>query len=285
MKPAQVVKSLSVIETSITVSDTSSPVDLLSNETGLAKARIKDAMTKGAVWLKRSGKEKRVRRARFQLSAGDVISLYYDPDILASSPPSPELTSDKKDYSIWYKPAGLLSSGSRFGDHHAIDRWIEKNLDRPSFLVHRLDRFTSGLMVIAHKKSTAANLSQQFQQRATRKVYQAIVVGELTESKTIRIDLDGKRATSHVAPIESNERFTLVNVDIETGRKHQIRRHLAEIGYPVVGDRQYGRAHEFALQLVATEIGFTCPNTSESLLFCLEAKQQLSLNLMAKLSL
>lgn len=242
-------------------------VDALSTATGLPRARIKDAMSKGAVWVQRGAKPVRLRRASRVLNAGEELAIYYNVAILAERPPEPVLVADRTTYSVWNKPAGMFASGSRYGDHHSIVRYVECYWDRPSLLVHRLDRYTRGLMVIAHARRVAAELSRQFRERTTRKVYRAEVVGELREACTVDVPLAGKPARSHVAPLQVLDETTLVEVVIESGRKHQIRQHLAHLGHPVVGDALYGGAQHPDLQLTAVELGFDCPLNGERVVF------------------
>lgn len=234
-------------------------VDFLHAKTGLSKTRIKDAMSKGAVWLNHQGENRRLRRGSRELEIGDGVAIYYNPEVLAASPPTPELICDQKSYSVWYKPAGLLSSGSRFGDHHSIVRWVEIDLQRSSYTVHRLDRSTRGLILIAHNKSTAGHLARQFRERLVRKRYQARIEGRLEERCTLTVEIDGKPAVTHVMPENIRAEDSDVDVVIETGRKHQIRRHLAGIGHPVIGDTMYGSAEVPDLQLIAVALGFHCP--------------------------
>jgi tRNA pseudouridine32 synthase/23S rRNA pseudouridine746 synthase len=239
-------------------------VDEIHVETGISKSRIKDAMTKGAVWMTRNGKTRRIRRAKSRVEPGDELAIYYSEKILSDVPPEPKLIEDRNQYSVWYKPAGLLSSGSRYGDHCAINRWIEKAWQKPVFLVHRLDRFATGLIVVAHGKHAAAQLSRQFKDRETIKIYRVIVRGSPETDFTISQELDGKEAISHVRRLASHEGTSLLSVKIETGRKHQIRRHLADAGFPVLGDRQYGDGSYPQLQLCAVGLGFNCPDTGEA---------------------
>lgn len=241
---------------SITANGEQSTAAQLSDATGLSRTAIKDAMNKGAVWSNKSGRPRRLRRASSILKAGTEISIYYSPDLLRQVPPEPTLIEDQTHYSVWIKPAGILSGGSRFGDHCAIDRLVEKLVDRPTFLVHRLDRFVWGLMVLAHSKNAAAELSGQFQARETEKTYRAVVKGVIANPVTISEPIDDKAAVSHVTPIDHEDDCSLVEVRIETGRKHQIRKHLAGIGHPIIGDRQYGTADAEGIQLASTTLGF-----------------------------
>lgn len=249
----------------IDVSTDGNPVELLAVETGFSKQKIKQYMQKGAVWLTDNKGTHRLRRKSKILRTGSILYLYYDPTVLNEVVDDAILIADDGDYSVWYKPRGMLSQGSKWGDHCAINRWVEQHLEpqRPAFTVHRLDRFASGLILIAHKKKTATLLSDLFQNREINKQYKVIVYGEFpNETVTYQNDIDGKRAVSHVSLLEFNKEnnTSLVQVDIETGRKHQIRIHLSEAGFPVVGDRLYGRGDEEAdLQLTAYKLSFISP--------------------------
>jgi tRNA pseudouridine32 synthase/23S rRNA pseudouridine746 synthase len=249
--------------TDLAVSTETYATDFLAQETGLSKSKIKTTMTRGAVWLKSGSSVKRLRRAKAKLVPGDLVSIYYSPKVLEAVPAKPILVDDQSSFSVWEKPVGLMSGGSRFGDHCSINRVVEQQLDRPTFLVHRLDRYVWGLMVLAHSKSAAAHLSGQFQERKTTKIYHAIVHGKLSEERVINTPVDNKIASSTVKPIGLDADTSLIEVRIETGRKHQIRQHLASIDHPVVGDRQYGSQDVKGIQLAAVELGFKSPLNGE----------------------
>jgi len=255
-----------------------SAVDLLAEATDLSRQHIKQVMQKGAVWLeeKKTGKPRRLRRASKTPAAGDELHLYYDAHVLESIPASPQLVADEGEYSIWYKPYGLLSQGSKWGDHCTIQRWVEQNLtpQRPAFVVHRLDRAATGLMMIAHQKRIASGLAKLFAQREMEKRYQVIVHGQFPESiwpQKIDTDIDGRHARSYAKLLEydAETNHSLLEVRIDTGRKHQIRKHLSDIGFPVVGDRLYGEEGQLEeeggknLQLTASSLAFVCPLTQQ----------------------
>ena len=270
------------IESHITVeSPDQSAVELLHAETGLPKQRIKNAMTQGAVWLTRKGHTQRLRRAKRKLQAGDEVHLYYDAKILAEIPPEPALIADLGDYSVWQKPYGLRSQGSKWGDHCTIGRWVEQHLrpERLAFTVHRLDRAANGLILIAHSKTMAAALSDLFQRRKVEKRYLALVAGDFSsQADVLRVEeaIDDRMAVSEFSLIEVDSKVerSLVDVRIETGRKHQIRRHLADLGFPVIGDRLYGNGEEDGadLQLMAYLLAFRCPIKNERVEYRLESE-------------
>jgi len=249
-------------------------LDLLAEGTGLSKQRIKDAMNKGAVWWTLKGKTLRLRRATKVLYKGSKIQFFYDEQVLARKPETATLIYDGGNYSIWFKPAGMLSQGSQWGDHCSILRWVEVNgqpnegqRQRECFLVHRLDADAMGLIILAHDSQIAAKLSALFQARDMRKFYQAWVVDNCdvpATGLTLNDELDGKSAITHVKKIRMENNKTLLDVHIETGRKHQIRRHLANIGHPIVGDKLYGTKSPSGLQLLAYRLEFICPNTKQA---------------------
>ena len=245
-----------------------SPVDLLQRATGISKQRIKLAMTQGAVWVTRGRNTRRLRRAKRKLQAGDEVHLYYDAKIQSEIPPEPELFADVGGYSVWHKPYGLRSQGSKWGDHCTVARWAERHLqpERPAFVVHRLDRAANGLILVAHSRTIAAALSDLFQKREVEKHYRVLVAGDFSrQPNPIRVaqPIDEKEAVSEFSlqELSADGKQSLVDARIETGRKHQIRRHLAGLGHPVIGDRLYGTGKKDGvdLQLTAYSLAFHCP--------------------------
>lgn len=265
---------LSIIEKHIVIEQAQqNVVDCLEEHTGLSRSRIKHVMQCGAVWLTRARygnsqgntNTQRLRRAKTELRQGDELHLYYSADIIDAEVPPAKLIADEGEYSVWYKPAGMYTQGTKWGDHHTIVRWAEKHLqpERIAKIVHRLDRATSGLIILAHSKKSAALLSQMFQDRKVEKHYRATVhgiFGELGSTKQINDDIDGKHARSDVTVLAVNESNSVLNVHIHTGRKHQVRRHLSECGFPIIGDRLYGTAKQDAqLGLTAVYLQFISP--------------------------
>ncbi len=237
--------------------------------TGFSSQKIKEIMAKGAVWLSRpdSRQPSRIRRVKKTVTPGMTLHLYFDDTVLRQEPAGARLIADESAYSIWYKPYGMYSQGTRWGDHCTVYRWVEQHLNpqRAAYTVHRLDRAANGLMIIAHRKRIAAAFTGMFEKRVIEKRYRAIVHGQIPDAATsipIRTEIDGRSAVSHVQSLQFQPQLkrTLVEVLIETGRKHQIRRHLAEIGYPIVGDRLYSnREDPEDLQLSAHYLSFPCP--------------------------
>ncbi len=237
--------------------------DFIAAKTGLSKGRIKHALNCGALRIKKSrGGFQRVRRATAAVPAGSTLSFHYDENLLAIKPPQPELLLDLQQYSIWFKPPLVLAQGSEWGDHCSLLRLAELHFQqkRQCFLVHRLDREACGLMLVAHTGQMADKLSHLFSSREMEKHYRVRVTGRMPSVEgSITTPLDGKNATTHFRVLEENDSSSLLSVQIETGRKHQIRRHLSEMGHPVLGDARYGESAPGGLHLAAVRLGYQCP--------------------------
>ena len=153
-------------------------------------------------------------------------------------------------------------------------------------IVHRLDKDTSGLIVIAKNDKAHINLSKQIQDRKVKKIYTALVRGVIpedaatinmpigrsnTDRKKMAVRKDGKVAITHIKVMKRYEKYTLIRVKIDTGRTHQIRVHMSEIGYPVVGDEVYSNGkNEFNVHgqmLHSTSLDFVHPITGKQMNF------------------
>lgn len=153
-------------------------------------------------------------------------------------------------------------------------------------IVHRLDKDTSGLIVIAKNDKAHINLSKQIQDRKVKKIYTALVRGVIpedtatidmpiarsnTDRKKMAVRKDGKVAITHIKVKKRYEKYTLIRIKIDTGRTHQIRVHMAEIGYPVVGDEVYSNGkNEFNVHgqmLHSTILDFVHPITGKQMHF------------------
>ena len=155
---------------------------------------------------------------------------------------------------VIYKPAGLSVQTARASEEDVCSKL--KNHLKGDYLgvIHRLDQPVEGLLVFAKDKKSAANLSEQLQSGKLKKSYKAVVLGEIKTSGSdvcymrknasneceIGEGEDFKRAELSYEPVSSEQGTTLLNVEIGTGRFHQIRAQLSHLGYPILGDLKYG---------------------------------------------
>lgn len=226
-----------------------------------SRAQIQRLIREGRVLL-----NGRTVRASHAVRAGDAVDL----EMPAPTPstPAPEalplaVLHDDPDIAVVDKPAGMVvhpAAGHDRGTlvnallHHVTGLSGIGGVQRPG-IVHRLDRGTSGLMVVAKHDAAHAELSRQFADREVDKAYLGLAWGLLNAGRRIdaplgrdpvhrrRISTRARRARSAVTRITGAERLrglTLVTIAIATGRTHQIRVHLASIGHPIVGDALYG---------------------------------------------
>jgi len=254
----------------------------LNQHCSLSNAQLKQAIQQGSLWLTRGKGTQRLRRVKKPLKINDTLHFYYDESVLSQQPNEALLIADLTDYSVWYKPYGMLSQGSKWSDHCTIARWAQTHLtpERAVFIVHRLDRAATGLILVAHSKKATRALSSMFEQHDLEKTYHIIVHGDhrlRPQPDTITKDVNGKSASSHFIHLKYNEisNASLVQVKIDSGRKHQIRIHAESIGMPVIGDRLHGKSKEgcdeesINLQLCAVSLRFICPLSGEQRNFIL----------------
>ncbi|HYR79440.1 MAG TPA: RNA pseudouridine synthase, partial [Candidatus Dormibacteraeota bacterium] len=178
------------------------------------------------------------------------------------------------------KPAGLLSMGSaREKDrtaHRILNEYLKaqtNSLSQQAFIVHRLDRETSGLMLFARNEGVQAALQQNW--KSVTKKYLAVVEGtpssaagtlrdRLLEDKSLRVrrvEKGGELAITHYRVLAEHGKRSILELQLETGRKNQIRVQLAAFGHPIVGDRKYGAKTDSArrLMLHSCELSFSHP--------------------------
>jgi 23S rRNA pseudouridine1911/1915/1917 synthase len=164
-----------------------------------------------------------------------------------------------------FKPAGLLTQGDQSGEPCLMDwvkRWLAERYHKPGKvflgLVHRLDRPVSGVVLFARTSKAASRLSQQFREREVDKRYLVAVEGTLTPARGRLEHFITHREGSRAVQVSNHERsgaksarlrydtrwgdakISVLEVQLETGRKHQIRAQLAHVGHPILGDRLYG---------------------------------------------
>ena len=224
-----------------------------------------------------------------ELKPGDVVQLDRSKHKRAFTSKELDIVFEDPYLLVIDKQPGLLSMANNSRQQTAqtvLNRYLEKGGARnTSHLVHRLDRDTSGLMLYAKDVQTQQSLINGWQQLVTDRRYIALVEGEmeekrgriqswLTEDKRFithssPVDNGGKFAVTHYSVLASSNGYSLVECVLETGRKNQIRVHMADLGHPVVGDHKYGSAADpmRRLGLHAYMLCFTHPVTGKHLRF------------------
>lgn len=197
--------------------------------------------------------------------------------------PPYRLVFEDEDVLVVEKPAGLVTAPTPESDRGDLFDQLRRSGRGPVFLVHRLDLPTSGLLVFARNEAANRALGAAFVRHDVDREYVAVVAGTMSEARTISRPIAGRRAVTHLTPVEALPRATRLLVRLETGRGHQIRIHLAGEGHPVLGDSQHGGevARRFALPpprlaLHARLLGFTHPRSGERVRFEAELPSELA---------
>lgn len=262
----------------------------------LSRTYLQQLITDGALLV-----DGIVRRPSFKMTPGQVVTLELpeveETEIVAEDIPL-DIVFENQDILMVNKAAGMVvhpaaghSSGTMVNAvlFHAPEVSIQGST-RPG-IIHRLDKDTSGIMVVAKSDRAQTSLAEQWMDRKVQKRYLALATG-VVEEDTATIDApigrntvnrqqmaatrSGKDAVTHFTVLERFADCTLLDVTIETGRTHQIRVHLNFIGHAVVGDALYGNkvsarlAEEFGLKrqfLHAASLGFAMPGSGEAKTF------------------
>lgn len=238
----------------------------------------------------------KVVKASYKTKFGDKITIEKQApktiDLVAQDIPIEVLYEDE-DIIVVNKPKGIVvhpANGNPDGTLvNAIMHLCGDSLSgiggeiRPG-IIHRLDKDTSGVLIVAKNDMAHINISNQIKNRETKKLYIALVRGVVKENeatidmpigrskkdrKKMAVTKDGKEAITHFKVLKRYQNYTLLEINIDTGRTHQIRVHLSEIGYPVVGDYVYSNGkNPFNVEgqmLHAKQIEFVHPRTGKKM--------------------
>ena len=275
---------------------------VVREQTGVSWSRARNLCSEGRVTVD----GERCLDPAMRISADAVVVVNEQGPKLDKGPLAKSaIVYSDRDLVVVDKPAGMLSVADEPGNKRTLDEYTRILLRRMDGrgtdagglgVVHRLDRDTSGLMVFTRTADAKRTLATQFHEHTIDRVYHAIAHGVVPE-KRIETHLlldrgdglrgshghyrrargepssDAKRAITYVKPIAALKGATLVECRLETGRQHQIRIHLSELGHPVIGERVYIRDYEGArieaprTMLHARTLGFKHPGTGEHVSF------------------
>jgi 23S rRNA pseudouridine1911/1915/1917 synthase len=227
--------------------------------------------------------------ANSQVRAGDVIAI--GPRRMPPKLPSGlQVLYEDADILVIHKPSGLLTVATPDERERTAYAYLrqyvkERNSGKKLYIVHRLDKFASGILVFAKSERVKSDLQDLFSRHDIRRKYWAIVEGKvekhqgtirsyLAEDASLRMhstadNKRGKPAVTHYRVLRRFQNLTALEVTLETGRKNQIRVHLAEMGHAIAGDRAYGSGQDplGRLGLHAFHLGFVHPKTKKDLQF------------------
>ena len=229
------------------------------------------------------------KNARRELESGDAVDVA-EKAVHRNLPAGLTVLHEDNDVIVVFKAHGILTVPTERERDTTVQAYLNaylgagKGKERIQ-VVHRLDRETSGVLVFAKNAYAREQLKEQFAAHTTERVYVAVVEGEMDpeagtfrsylremrDLKMVSVDAhpDAKFAVTHYRTLETNGRYSMLEVTLETGRKNQIRAHLSEAGHPVVGDRMYGSEVNplGRLGLHAKLLGFDHPVTRKRMLF------------------
>ena len=255
---------------------------------GITRSQVKNLIGQGGVTV-----NGRPAKASQIVSAGDVVHWTVEPPKSAAALPQDiplDIVYQDADIAVVNKPRGMVvhpAAGNRdgtlvnallfqIGDLSGIGGEI-----RPG-IVHRLDKETSGLLVVAKNDAAHLSLSGQIKAKQARRVYRAVLDGVLktdggtvnqpvgrhkTDRKKMAVVPGGRSAVTHYRVLERLRGHTYVECILETGRTHQIRVHMKFLGHPVTGDEIYGKKYPCGQLLHAYRLGLVHPRTGEAMEF------------------
>lgn len=214
-------------------------LDELTRRLGLSRRKAKDLLDRHRVFVN----DRRIWMAHHRLKKGDRVEVHEEgirktTQAKTKAPPI-QILYDDTACLVADKPPGLLSTGDL-----SVESLLREQLNLPSLsAVHRLDKDTSGCLLLAKTARVRETLTQQFAERKVTKLYHAIAWGRISDGLThIQSQMDGQDAVTGLTVLSRTQKVSHVRAKIETGRTHQIRKHLRSVRHPIVGDRRYGLA-------------------------------------------
>ena len=259
---------------------------------GITRSRVKNSIEKGLV--KVGGKEQ--KKSGYSLKEGDLVEISFEEPVELSAIPQDlpiDIVYEDEDLVVINKAQGMVThpaTGSPDGTlvnallFHVKDLSGINGVLRPG-IVHRLDKDTSGLIMVAKNDFAHLSLSTQIAEKSAKRYYIALVDGNIkeddgiieqpiarhhTDRKKMTVDKQGRSAKTAYKVLERFQKYTLVEYELFTGRTHQIRVHSAFKHHPVVGDPVYGGSNKFHLNgqlLHAYKLVLTHPRTGKTLTF------------------
>ena len=266
----------------------------LAKETGASRSNIKTVVESDGVFVNGVLRKK----SGFELKEGDQVEFTLpEPKTLDVEPNSEiklNIVYEDEHFAVINKPQGMVvHPASSYQKNDTLVNALLADLDKLSSIngvirpgiVHRLDKDTSGLIVVAKTDEAHKSLASQIEKKTARRIYFGLCDGNFKEDngtidapiarnkrdrKKMGIDPDGRRAVTHYTVLERFGKYTLVRFELETGRTHQIRVHSSHIHHPIVGDEVYGGStalYKNGQLLHARQLVLTHPISGERMTF------------------
>ena len=266
----------------------------LAKETGASRSNIKTVVESDGVFVNGILRKK----SGFELKEGDEVEFTLpEPKTLDVAPNSEiklNIVYEDEHFAVINKPQGMVvHPASSYTKNDTLVNALLADLDKLSSIngvirpgiVHRLDKDTSGLIVVAKTDEAHKSLASQIEKKTARRIYFGLCDGNFKEDngtidapiarnkrdrKKMGIDPDGRRAVTHYTVLERFGKYTLVRFELETGRTHQIRVHSSHIHHPIVGDEVYGGStalYKNGQLLHARQLVLTHPISGEGMTF------------------
>ena len=257
-------------------------LDYLYNNLDMPKKRIKQYLTHGSIFVNNN----KTTKYNYHLVPG--MNIMIDTDSKNKKTLPFNILFEDDHIIVVNKPSGLLTIATNKEKektlYHIVREYlVSKDKNSRVFIVHRLDKDTSGIVVLAKDEKTKNKLQENWNEYVSLREYVAVVHGQLKEKedKIVQLlketktnlvyvsrDKEGKEAITNYKVIKENDNYSMVSINIETGRKNQIRVAFQTLKHPIVGDKKYGeRDNENRLYLHANRLKMYYPELKKDILF------------------
>jgi 23S rRNA pseudouridine1911/1915/1917 synthase len=260
---------------------------LLAKMGGMSRNSVKSLLAHRQVMVN----DKVTTQFNLALQPGDIVTVNSGRGNIELSHPKLRIIFEDAYLIVVEKKEGLLTVSTGNPDETTAFSILKNHVKKSSpqnriYVVHRLDRETSGVIMFAKNKDVQLTLQENWHRIVTRRIYVALVEGRVEKEqdtiitwlseneKSLKIhssnrDNGGQQAITHYRCVKSNDNYSLLEIELETGRKNQIRVHMQDIGHPIVGDKKYGAGVSpiNRLGLHARLLAFYHPVTTEVISF------------------